>query len=67
MNSKSIDDMSFTVGLGLPITGTFSSINIGFEMGKRGTTANGLIQQNYSNISVGLSFNDKWFEKRKFN
>ena len=67
INSKSIDDLGFTIGLGLPITGTFSSINIGFEMGRRGTTDNGLIQQNYSNISIGLSLNDKWFEKRKFN
>ncbi|MDQ5928359.1 MAG: hypothetical protein QG594_133 [Bacteroidota bacterium] len=67
MNTKSIDDLGFTLGLGLPLTGSFSSVNIGFEMGKRGTTANGLIQQNYTNISVGLSFNDKWFEKRKFN
>ncbi|WP_366185181.1 hypothetical protein [Flavobacterium ovatum] len=67
INSESIDNVGFTLGLGLPITGSFSNINIGFEMGKRGTTSSGLIQENYANISVGLSLNDKWFEKRKFN
>jgi hypothetical protein len=66
VKSESINDIGFTLGLGLPITGTFSNVNFGFEMGKRGTTSAGLIQENYANISVGLSLNDRWFEKRKF-
>ncbi|WPR72543.1 hypothetical protein SLW70_05245 [Flavobacterium sp. NG2] len=67
VNSESINNLGLTLGLGMPITGTFSNINIGFELGKKGTTSSGLIQENYANISVGLSLNDKWFEKRKFN
>ncbi|MGA9637155.1 hypothetical protein [Flavobacterium sp.] len=67
VNSESINDMGLSLGLGMPITGAFSNINIGFEVGKRGTTSAGLIQDNYMNVSVGLSLNDKWFEKRKFN
>lgn len=66
VKSESINDMGITLGLGLPITGTFSNINFGVEMGKRGTTSSGLIQENYANFSVGLSLNDRWFEKRKF-
>ena len=66
VKSESINDIGFTLGLGLPITGSFSNVNFGFEMGKRGTTSAGLIQENYANISVGLSLNDRWFEKRKF-
>lgn len=67
INSQSINDLGLTFGIGLPINGTFSNINIGFEYGKRGTTTSGLIQENYSNINVGFSLNDRWFEKRKFN
>jgi hypothetical protein len=66
VNSESINDVGITLGLGLPITGSFSNINLGFELGKRGTISSGLIQENYANFSVGLSLNDKWFEKRKF-
>jgi long-subunit fatty acid transport protein len=66
VNSESINDIGITLGLGLPITGSFSNINFGFELGKRGTVSSGLIQENYANFSVGLSFNDRWFEKRKF-
>ncbi|WP_035668483.1 membrane protein [Flavobacterium sp. 83] len=67
VNAESINDMGFTLGLGLPITGSFSNINLGFELGKRGTTNANLVQENYANFSVGFSLNDKWFDKRKFN
>ena len=66
INAESINDMGLTLGLGLPLNGTFSNVNIGFEMGKRGTTNSGLVQENYANISFGFSLNEKWFERRKF-
>jgi hypothetical protein len=66
VNSESINDMGLTLGLGLPISGTFSNVNVGLEVGKRGTTNASLVQENYAKISVGFSFNDKWFQQRKF-
>ena len=66
IQNKSIPDQAFSVGLGLPLNGTFSNINIGFEYGRKGTRLSGLVIENYSNIMIGLSFNDKWFVKRKY-
>ncbi len=66
IENKSITDFAANVGLGLPLIGTFTNINIGLEVGKRGTTYYNLVQENYFNISVGLSLSDKWFVKRKF-
>jgi hypothetical protein len=66
IQNKSITDFAGTFGLGLPINGTFSNINIAVEIGKRGTKYNNLVEENYVNFVIGLSFNDKWFEKRKF-
>ena len=66
INNQSIKDSALTLGLGFPFGSTFSNINIGFEYGKRGTTNSGLIEENYMNFSVGLSFNDRWFIKRKY-
>ena len=40
---------------------------LGHEFGKRGSQDNGLIQESYWNLIVGLSLNDIWFIKRKFN
>ena len=67
INSESIIDMGLNLGFGIPLNGTFSNINLGFELGKRGTTNANLVQENYMNVSVGFSLNDKWFEKRKYN
>lgn len=67
IEDKSIKDFAGNIGLGLPLSGTFSNINIGLEIGKRGTKYAGLIEENYINISIGLSFSEKWFVKRKYN
>lgn len=67
VNSESINDIGLTLGIGMPLSGTFSNLNIGFELGKKGTTTANLIQENYANINIGFSINEKWFEKRKYN
>jgi long-subunit fatty acid transport protein len=67
VNSQSINDIGFTLGIGFPVTGSFSNVNLGFEFGKKGTTTSNLVQENYANFNISLSLNDKWFEKRKFN
>jgi hypothetical protein len=66
LQNKSINDFAGNIGLGMPLSGTFTNINIGLEIGKRGTKYYNLVEENYINISVGLSLSDKWFVKRKF-
>lgn len=66
VNSESIKDQAVSLGFGLPISGSLSNINLGVEFGKRGTMNSGLVQENYMNFSIGLSFNDRWFVKRKY-
>lgn len=66
VNGKSIEDKAFTFGLGLPLRGMFSNVNLGVELGKRGTKANELVEENYKNFSISLSLNDRWFVKRKY-
>lgn len=68
INDEGINDLGFTLGMGLPLGGTIggSNLNIGVEFGKRGTKKMNLIQENYVNIMVSLSLNDRWFIKRKY-
>lgn len=67
VNDQSINDYAFTFGVGLPVGGIGgSNINIGTEIGKRGTKSAGLIQENYFNVYISLSLNDRWFVKRRF-
>lgn len=66
VNSVSINDTALTFGMGLPITGALSNLNLGLEYGKKGTTSHNLVQENYFSLSVSFSLNDKWFVKSKF-
>ena len=67
VNGKSLENFGITFGMGLPLGINFSNLNLGFELGRRGTTMNGLVRESYFKVSVGLSFNDKWFLKRQIN
>jgi hypothetical protein len=64
-NFTEINDFGISFGLGLPLK-RLSTVNMGFEFGKRGTIENNLIQENYFNFRLSLSLTDtNWFIKRK--
>lgn len=71
VNQQAIDNFGITFGLGLPLansfTNPFSNLNLGFELGRRGTTVADLVRESYLKVNIGLSLNDRWFLKRKIN
>jgi len=71
MNNEDIKQMGLTVGLGLPLTGSYArssfyKMNVSAEVGRRGKINNGLIQENYVNFHLGFMLNDKWFQRFRF-
>ncbi|RRQ50498.1 hypothetical protein DZC72_08125 [Maribacter algicola] len=67
VNDVDINNFGITFGLGLPLGRSFSNLNVGFELGRRGTTRADLIEESYFKVNIGLSLNDRWFQKRKIN
>ncbi|WP_209402242.1 hypothetical protein [Pseudozobellia sp. WGM2] len=67
VNDKEVNNFGITFGLGLPLGNNLSNLNLGFELGRRGTTSADLIEESYFKVNVGLSLNDVWFRKRKIN
>lgn len=67
INNKEINNFGITFGLGLPLGADFSNLNVGFELGRRGTTDANLIEESYFKINLGLSLNARWFVKTKIN
>lgn len=67
VNEKEINNFGITFGVGLPLGGSFSNLNVGFELGRRGTTDANLVEESYLKINLGLSLNDRWFIPRKIN
>ncbi|MGY4535968.1 hypothetical protein ACVW0P_000362 [Mucilaginibacter sp. UYNi724] len=70
VNNTDIKRYAATFGVGLPLrsttTSTFYKVNIGAEVGKRGTLANSLVKENYINLHLSFTLNDKWFQKYRF-
>lgn len=66
LNNESVNEFGISFGLGLPAGTSFSNANIGMEYGQRGTTASGLIQENFFKFTVSLSLSDRWFQQRRF-
>lgn len=66
----SINKFAFTYGMTFPFANNninrMSSLDLGLEVGKRGTTQNNLINQTFVNVKIGLNFADKWFQKRQY-
>lgn len=66
LNNNQLNEFGISFGVGMPLSRTRSTINIGMEIGRRGTTANDLIQENFFRISAGFSILDRWFEQRRY-
>jgi hypothetical protein len=67
--NNNIKRYAATLGLGLPLRGSTSSfykINMAAEIGRRGTLTNGLVKENYVNVHLSFTLNDKWFTKYRF-
>ncbi|HEY9195999.1 MAG TPA: hypothetical protein VIM77_07025 [Mucilaginibacter sp.] len=69
INNTRIKRYAVTAGVGLPLrpnNGSFYKINISAEVGQRGSLTNGLVKENYLNLHLGFTLNDRWFTKYKF-
>ncbi len=66
VDGHDINEFGISFGVGLPIGRLFSNMNLGIEVGKRGTNNFGLIQENFFNTYLSFSLNDRWFEKRLY-
>ncbi len=65
VNGRAIQDFGINFGLSLPVSRS-SSLDFGFRTGRRGSLAENLITENYFKVYLGVTFNDQWFIKRKF-
>jgi hypothetical protein len=73
VNGVAINDYSATLGVSFPLRKfkfereLFGSmINVGVQVGTRGSVSNNLVKDNYIKLNVGFTLNDKWYIKRKF-
>lgn len=61
---KDVKDIGINLGFSLPAGR--SSLDFAFRYGKRGSKQDNIIEETYFKVYFGLTFNDQWFIKRKF-
>ena len=73
LKNTAMKDYAITFGAGFPLRKikfgeiySQSIINVGFEIGQRGTIENQLIRERYFNAFISFTLNDRWFIKRKY-
>jgi hypothetical protein len=64
-NGSPVRDLGINFGFSLP-AGRQNSVDFAFQYGKRGNKSENLLQEDYFKIYFGITFNDQWFIKRKF-
>lgn len=65
VNGNTLQDFGINFGLSLPVS-RFSSLDLGLKVGKRGDLQLNKIEENYIKLYFGVTFNDQWFIKRRF-
>ncbi len=74
LQDQQLEAYGISFGVGVPISlrrpQSPSTFNIGVEVGRRGTTADNLLREDYVMISFGLTlmphFRNNWFVQRKY-
>jgi hypothetical protein len=78
-DSKPVDELAFSFGLGLPFGFSksfdedlrqkiiISYINVGFEGGIANSRGGGLVNESFFRFTVAVTLRDKWFIKRRYN
>jgi len=69
LNETEINDFGISFGIGFPLRNnksTVSSVDLGFQFGRRGTTINNLIQQDYFKFTLGVNIRNTWFRRAKY-
>ena len=65
-NNRQINDFGITFGVGLPVYRSKSTINVAAEFGKKGTTDDNLVLEDYFRLNLMVNLYDLWFIKRRF-
>lgn len=64
---QSLKEIGVSLGVGLPVRGIRSVINVMFEANHTITDNPDQIQEFNMKLAVGITFNENWFVKRRFN
>ena len=63
-NNEQVKDFGINFGLSLPAGR--SSLDLAFSVGKRGNQSQNILEESYYKVYFGITLNDQWFIKPKY-
>ncbi len=66
IKSVRLDEKGFTAGLAFPLGNRGSFLNVGYENVVYGNDRKGLLKETLHTVRIGLTINENWFMKLKF-
>ncbi len=66
LRNTNINEIGISFGLGFPLRRSQTTLNLAVEIGKRGTLANDLIQENFVRFTFSVNIFEHWFIKSKY-
>jgi hypothetical protein len=64
-NGHQVNDFGISFGVGIPLYRSSSTLNVGAEIGRRGTTKHNLVLENYAKVNLSVNLHDLWFIQRR--
>jgi hypothetical protein len=67
LNATRLNEQGISLGVGLPLRKAYQSmLNFTIQAGQRGTLDNNLIREQFLRLQFGITFNEDWFRKRRY-
>lgn len=66
IENENINAFALSAGIGMPIKRVGAMINVGIELGQRGTLNNELISEQYIKLNLKFNFKEVWFFEKKY-
>jgi hypothetical protein len=66
IRNQEITDLSFRLGAAIPFGRSGGILNTTFLYGIKGTLKESLVRENYFRVHLGVTINDRWFLKPKY-
>lgn len=64
-NDEQINEFGINFGVSFPVSAV-SRFTLGFKYGQRGRNGDEIIKEDFYRVSLGVTFNDRWFIRRKY-
>ena len=66
LKGQNIQDVSLRLGTSIPFGRSGGILTLGLAVGRKGTLVENLVRETYFRGNIGITINDRWFMKPKF-